>query len=402
MGPGGPAGQGGVHGGVHGGVGSPYPLRVSSPLTPPRAQEPVDWPWLEAELAWLQALAECPQEPRHHGEGDVLAHTKLVVEALLADGRYQHLRPESQQELYTAALLHDVGKPAMTREEDGHIISPGHSRKGAVLARRILWEAGVAPAERERVCAIIRNHMVPFFLVTNSPADAQRRAIEISLLTRCDHLALQATADARGRISKTNHELEENVELFTAYCEELGVSQSTYPFASDHSRFLFFRRDDRDPAYAAYDDTRSRVTMMSGLPGSGKDTWLEKHHPDLPVVSLDAIRKEIKVPATENQGPVLQVAKERAREHLRVGRDFAWNATNISRRHREQQLALFAAYNAHVRIVAIEVAASRHDEQNRSRGFDKAVPEAAIERMLDNWEAPDLTECHELLVVEKI
>jgi hypothetical protein len=32
-----------------------------------------------------------------------------------------------------------------------------------------------------------------------------------------------------------------------------------------------------------YEDFSCTVTMMSGLPGSGKDTWLAEHHRDLPV-----------------------------------------------------------------------------------------------------------------------
>ena len=32
--------------------------------------------------------------------------------------------------------------------------------------------------------------------------------------------------------------------------------------------------------------------MLSGLPGAGKDHWIEKNLSDWPVVSLDAIREE--------------------------------------------------------------------------------------------------------------
>jgi hypothetical protein len=33
-------------------------------------------------------------------------------------------------------------------------------------------------------------------------------------------------------------------------------SELFYPFVNDHSRFMFFRRPDRDPVYA-YDDARA-------------------------------------------------------------------------------------------------------------------------------------------------
>ena len=44
------------------------------------------------------------------------------------------------------------------------------------------------------------------------------------------------------------------------------------------------------------------------------------------MVSLDDLRADLDVDATENQGEVIQAARESCREHLRAGRDFAFNA----------------------------------------------------------------------------
>ena len=70
---------------------------------------------------------------------------------------------------------------------------------------------------------------------------------------------------------------------------------------------------------------------MSGLPGAGKDTWIARHAPDLPVISLDMIRRELKVTPADDQGAVAALAKSRARELLRRQQSFIWNATNITR-----------------------------------------------------------------------
>jgi hypothetical protein len=40
-------------------------------------------------------------------------------------------------------------------------------------------------------------------------------------------------------------------------------------FPSDHSRFIYFHNENGHPDYAAYDDTRLQVVMMSGLPDAG-------------------------------------------------------------------------------------------------------------------------------------
>jgi len=51
---------------------------------------------------------------------------------------------------------------------------------------------------------------------------------------------------------------------------------------------------------------------------------------------------------------------------------------------------LLAAYNALVRIVYVEASQDVLLAQHRFR--KGAVPEGAINRMMDRWEAPDLTE----------
>lgn len=83
-------------------------------------------------------MAGCQQDPAWHAEGDVLMHTKMVCEALVAMNSWRGLSPEERSVLFAAALLHDVGKPLVTREEDGRIRSPRHAAKGSRAARTIL------------------------------------------------------------------------------------------------------------------------------------------------------------------------------------------------------------------------------------------------------------------------
>ena len=59
-----------------------------------------------------------------------------------------------------------------------------------------------------------------------------------------------------------------------------------------------------------HNDTWGTVYMMRGLPGSGKDTWIRQHLSDIPMVSLDEIRRERKILPTANQGLVANIAKE--------------------------------------------------------------------------------------------
>jgi predicted kinase len=320
----------------------------------------------------------------------------MVCEALRGLPGFLALPEGEQRLLFMAALLHDVAKPSCTRQEpDGRISSRGHSRRGAIAARTILWRMGVPFAAREAIAALVRWHQAPFFLIDRP--DAERLAITVSQTARCAWLALLAEADARGRIAPDQGRMSENTALFVEYCRELGCLDAPYLFPSEQSRFVYFRVPGRDPAYLAHDDTRCAVTLLTGLPGAGKDFWLREAAPELPVVSLDALRVGLGVAPTERQGAVVARAREVAREYLRAGHDFAWNGTNLSRAIREQCIGLFADYGARVRIVYLEVPEARLLRQNRER--PDAVPEGALGRMLERWEVPDRTEAHRVVWV---
>lgn len=345
--------------------------------------------WDALHEPWIAPMAACPQDPEWHAEGDVWTHTRMVCESLVAAPEWQALPADDREVLFAAALLHDIAKPATTRIEDGRIRQPGHSPRGAIMVRALLWRMGVPTLVRERIAALVRTHQIPFFLIEEQ--DPLRRAARISQTVRCDHLELLARADMLGRICRDQQRALDNIALFAELCREQGCSDRPWAFPSDHTRFLYFRTEGRDPRWAAHDDTRCEVVLMSGLPGSGKDHWIANNL-DLPVISLDAIRDELDHAPTGPQGAVLQAAREQAREHLRRGQAFVWNATNLSRDLRGRLIELCAAYGARVRIVYLDTAYRRAMRQNRER--DAQVPVAAIERMTQRWEPPDLTEAH--------
>jgi predicted kinase len=316
----------------------------------------------------------------------------MVCEELLALGAWRSLPRSDRQVLFAAAVLHDVAKPECTRVVDGRITSRGHSRRGSIVSRGLLWRMGVPFAAREQVTALIRYHQAPYFLIDR--ADGERLAVEISQTARCDHLALLAEADVRGRVCQDRQRLLDNVGLFALQVREMGCSGGSYPFASDHARVLFFQDERRRPDAVAHEAFRAEVVLMSGLPGAGKDHQVRSAFADWPVISLDELRDEMEVSPEGRQGAVVNEARERAREMLRAGRSFVWNATSLSRPLRAQALSLFLAYQARVRIVYVEAPPEVLFRQNRRRA--KRVPEKVIERMLDRWEVPDRTEAHQV------
>lgn len=353
----------------------------------------LDWPALNIEYSWLETLRECQQDSINHGEGDVWAHTRMVCEELINLEGWRSLSSQERAIVFFAALFHDIAKPMCRREElDGHISFRGHARRGAILTRKLLWQRNVPFLLREQITALVRSHLVPFFLIERE--DSQRLTLATAQTTRCDHLALLAESDARGRICQDLQRLLDNIVLFIEQCKEHHCLSMPFEFPSDHARFLYFLGDSATPNYVPFEDFRCQVVLMSGMPGVGKDHWIREHLPGWPMISLDKFREEMNIAPTDEQGAVLQAAKARAKEYLQAGQDFVWNATNLSKQVRRESIRLFKEYGAKVRIVYKEVTVECQREQNQKRA--SMVPESVMEKILQRWELPDLTEAHEV------
>lgn len=101
-------------------------------------------------LPEVYRLADVPQPPDYHPEGDALTHTLLAV---------RHLPPGADRRLAWAVILHDLGKAETTIEIGGRIRAFGHDRAGAEIAERILRRLGMPEPERGDVVWLVRHHM---------------------------------------------------------------------------------------------------------------------------------------------------------------------------------------------------------------------------------------------------
>ncbi len=115
----------------------------------------------------LEALAETPQDPEWHPEGDVWTHTLMVVDATasIVHGGTWGLSAKEPSHAMLGALLHDLGKPATTqraiRDGRSRIVSPRHEAAGEAPARAVLSRLTFGDEAARAVLAIVRWHLSP-------------------------------------------------------------------------------------------------------------------------------------------------------------------------------------------------------------------------------------------------
>jgi predicted kinase len=154
----------------------------------------------------------------------------------------------------------------------------------------------------------------------------------------------------------------------------------------------YFRGADVHPDYPLFQEPGSRVTVMCGLPASGKNTWVAANRKGLPVVSFDDAREELGLRHGQNEGLAAHHAVDKAKALLRTKAPFVWNATHVSQSMRDKSLDLLFAYGAEVELVYLEL--PRHELLSRNSRRDTSLTNKALEGMLHKWELPLPTEAH--------
>ena len=353
--------------------------------------------WAEQQ-PWAQAMAACGQDAVWHAEGDVWTHTRMVVDQLGRLPEWPTLDARSRRLLLFTALFHDSGKPATTMvdPETGRTRSPKHALVGMEIARNTLRSLGCDLVFREEVVQLVRYHGRPPYILEK--ADPAKDVITTSWHVVNRLLYLFALADTRGRKTTDNSRAEEHLHLWKLVAEENDCLDRSFAFANDHARFLYFHDRLSSLHYVPREEFRCRVTLMTGLPGSGKDTWLAQHLAARHVGSLDGVRQQLDVDPADNQGEVIQVAKERCREMMRAGKDFAFNATNTIQQTRSRWIDLFAEYGARIEIVYLEPPLEVIFSRNAQRS--KPVPKTVIERLVVKLEPPTLIEGHHVELID--
>ena len=227
--------------------------------------------WLPNLSAHLEQMENCEQDKDFHSEGNALIHTMMVLDEV----EKLNLPENDKDILRWVGLLHDIGKPYCSVVEDGHIRSHGHSRKGYHIAMGLLENTHLDKSDKIQILNIIRVHGEPNWIMEKK--DPKRHIIEMSMMCRLDLLYHFVRCDVLGR--KTS-ELEsksflDNVEYFKEIAIELNCFSIPYTFTTPIAKFNYLVKQTHHFTDEPSNDTKSKMFMMSRLPGYGKDHYIK-------------------------------------------------------------------------------------------------------------------------------
>ena len=170
----------------------------------------------------LVACVGCAQEPARH-RFDVWEHTLRTLDACPKDAV-----------LRIAALLHDIGKPAVAmRDASGRVDFPAHDRAGAERADAWLRAWRFSNDERLRVTHVILHHLVEYTPAWTD-ADVRRFVQRVGAGALADVFGL-ARADAIGADIDVEPRLEglSALERHVAAVQQAGAALTARDLAVD-------------------------------------------------------------------------------------------------------------------------------------------------------------------------
>ena len=132
----------------------------------------------------------------------------------------------------------------------------------------------------------------------------------------------------------------------------------------------------------------SNLYIMVGLPGSGKDFYINNNKKDADVVlSSDGIREELGDVNDQTQNElVFKLLYERLIENIKAGKDCWLNATNVTIKNRAQGIEIGKKYGCNIIAVVMAVPVDVCIEQDKKR--DRNVGVEVIKKFAYRFQIP--------------
>jgi len=247
--------------------------------------------------SWLlNAMKATEQNPKYHGEGNVLNHTLLVLETFEMYKDEFDLSPAEQEVMYWASILHDIGKPAVTTWKRNRWTAHGHERAGLPFARNILLKhPEINQQQRRQILDLVKYHSIPLQWGLKRIGEGEYRKLAVKTDLRL--LGIFSFFDIMGRdcmdknhILSLDRDFNENVVPKITY--EMGSFediQKTYqeaPLKQKNALWNSLKFDDgkltRKLLAAPKPENevpKFQAALTLSLPNSKKEDYIRQHYP---------------------------------------------------------------------------------------------------------------------------
>ena len=374
----------------------------------------LNWEFI-LNLPHFKEMENTQQNPRWHSEGNCLKHVQLTCEHAIRYMEENTDRSLHNKRLFIlAALFHDVGKPKTTFVgKDGNFHSYGHEDVGSKIVRQMLWDWPIY--EREYIAHMVKWHMSPlFFKKSNNPEDMVNKITKV--LPYKDIYALKM-ADLEGALQDPEFSTKEQDRGILNEFLEIAERLNRIPNLSMLKAFPSRENPELnnwvgcsgDMPYYGKDE--AVVHVMIGLPGSGKNTYLDymiEKNPEKEfiILSRDDIRVELgyctadeKIVGTDAQEKkVTQIFNERFLSAVNEKKEIIINNINLSKKRRKALKSFLGKRKVTWCYWYIE-APTFQDNIERRKG---QISESVFHNMVQNFDFPEPEEYTNFTVVKQI
>lgn len=349
------------------------------------------------------------QDQVWHAEGDVHIHTDMVLNELydiFETGQFVPT-PDQRQILILAAILHDIAKPLVTKQVDGRIKASRHEAVGRDYLIYRLLELNLPSESYLEIINLVGYHQRPKLLVIKG--DPEYKYFALSQYFNYELMYWLEVADLKGRICDDKEEtllyldeyLTKTKEVLKRHEDELRLVDPAHKDITLKYGTHLISTGEVNSYLEVYqkvfksEENPTHFVMMSGLPGTGKSTYVSKNFPNYTLISLDNIRSLLSYREDQSRNKeVANLAKEKLKESLRNKENIIWDATNIRQEFRESLIQLAKDYGAYTEIVLLLDKEQNIRKKNKQRRH--VVPDKVITRMKDNFQLIIPVEAHKV------
>lgn len=374
----------------------------------------IDWEFMES-IPEFAKLGECQQNPKWHNEGTALQHTKLAdekfrTEVLVGDDVFYELNDDTELLIIRAAIvLHDIGKGVTTSiGKDGNWHSYGHEIEGEKIARVLLWKEDIFV--REMICSIVRYHMEPLRIFESK--NWLSKMIEIGTRIPWKFLYYVKMADLLGSVQNGINTLNQDLmkmDLIKTSAKALNIWDRTSTRNDLQPLVKYFNDRSIFPWKVDCDGKRPVAVIMIGLPGAGKNTWIENNlnqYPDAVQISRDDIRVELGfckpgekyLGTNDEEEKVTEIYNAKLYDAIKNKKNIILNNVHLKKKYRESAVNIIRKAGYFIEYVYVEAPTI---EDNYYRRDGQITPER-IKIMALSFEWPDTNEYDKLTIAKQI